>query len=115
KFSFITEGMDVAEYISMLKDLPVKRAVEEIVGASELWRFLDEYKPAPAVQLWSDHEDEVRDPERGYGNARKPEDYISGFKTFLEENANKITALKLIRTKPTDLDRKSLKELAMVL
>lgn len=115
RFAFTAGGKDINEYISMLKDLPVKDAIKAIIDSTDLWKFLDEFKPAPELQLWSDHADEVRDPERGFGNAKKPEDYISNFKKYLDENANKVLAIKLIRTKPTELDRKSLKELYMIL
>lgn len=115
RFELLTGGKDVAGYISMLKDLPVNKAIKKIADATGLWKFLDEFKPTPEMQLWSDHADETRDPERGYGKGKKPEDYISGFKKYLEDNANKVTAIRLIQTKPTELDRKSLKELYLIL
>lgn len=115
KFTFVSGGKDVAGYISMLKEMPVNKAIQSILGSTELWKFLDEFRPTPELQLWSDHVDEVREPERGYGKAKKPEDYISSFQKYLEENVNKITAIKLIQTRPTELDRKSLKELYMIL
>lgn len=115
KFKFNAGGKDVEGYINMLKELPVHESIKEIVKASELWKFLDEFKPAPAYQFVSEHEDRVLDPERGYGKAKKPEDYIEGFRTFIQENANKIAAINIICNKPTELDRKSLKELYMLL
>src|SRR5690606_19295972 len=54
-------------------------------------------------------------PERGYGKAKRPEDYIGNFKRYIEENRNKIAALNVICSKPTDLDRNSLKELYLLL
>jgi type I restriction enzyme R subunit len=115
RFKFASGGKEVEDYLNMLKNLPPKAAVREIMKAADLWKFLDEFKPAPTHQLVSDHTDEAREPERGYGNAKHPEDYIENFRKFIQENANKITAIKLICNKPTDLDRKSLKELYMLL
>lgn len=115
RFMFAADGKDVDDYIALLKELPVKEAIKEVIKKSELWKFLDEFKPAPDYQLVSEHIDESREVERGYGNAKKPEDYIDNFKRFIEENANKISAINLICNKPTDLDRKSLKELYMLL
>lgn len=115
QFEFASGGKDVATYISMLKELPVNAAIKEILKSDDLWKVLDDFRAAPAFQLWSDHPDEAREPERGFGNAKRPEDYITNFKKYLDENANKVAAIKLIRTKPTDLDRQSLKELYMVL
>lgn len=115
KFKFNAGGKDVEGYINMLKELPVHESIKEIVKATELWKFLDEFRPAPAYQLVSEHPDEVRETERGYGKAKKPEDYIEGFRKFIQENANKIAAINIICNKPTELDRKSLKELYLLL
>jgi len=57
----------------------------------------------------------LRDVTVGYGDSEKPEDYIEGFKQFLEENQNKIAALRLIATAPTQLKRADLKELILLL
>ncbi|MEQ8361536.1 MAG: type I restriction-modification system endonuclease [Cyclobacteriaceae bacterium] len=115
KFKFAAGGKDVDAYLTMLGELPVNEAAKEILKSKDLWQFLDEFKPSPDYQFVSEHEDAAFDPERGYGNAKKPEDYIENFKKYIEENANKVAAIKLICSKPTDLDRKSLKELYMVL
>jgi type I restriction enzyme R subunit len=85
------------------------------LGYKGLWNYLDEKIYQPKVQFVSEHEDKFLGVERGYGKASKPEDYIEGFKNFIEENRNKILALNIICTKPTELDRKSLKELKLLL
>jgi type I restriction enzyme, R subunit len=115
KFAHAAGVNDIESYINMLKDLPVHDAIARIVKADDLWKFLDEFKPSPAVQFFSDHQDEAREPERGYGKGQKPEDYLTGFKKFLDDNLNRITALQMLATKPAELDRKSLKELMMAL
>jgi type I restriction enzyme R subunit len=51
----------------------------------------------------------------GYGTAGRPEDYLSAFATFLRENGNTLAALQTVLTRPRDLTRASLKELAMAL
>ncbi|WP_167616664.1 type I restriction-modification system endonuclease [Maribellus sediminis] len=79
------------------------------------WQFLDELKPAPPVQLVSEHPDEIRGIERGYGQGQKPEDYLDGFKQFIENNLNKIAALTMICQRPKELDRQTLKELYLIL
>ena len=63
----------------------------------------------------SEHEDESRGIERGYGRGQKPEDYLLSFEQFIKENINKIAALQIICTRPQELDRKSLKELRLEL
>jgi type I restriction enzyme R subunit len=65
--------------------------------------------------LVSEHEDEYLTTERGYGKADKPEDFLENFSKFIKENQNKITALNIVCTRPSDLDRNSLKELMLIL
>lgn len=115
QFKFAAGGKDIEDYISLLKELPPGKAAKEIIKTAELWKFLDEFVPAPNYQLLSEHEDQPLAEERGYGKAKKPEDYIENFKAFIEENRNKIAAIKVICNKPTELDRKSLKELYLAL
>ena len=52
---------------------------------------------------------------RNYGITENPEDYINKFNEFLNNNKDKIEAIKIIATKPSDLTRKDLKELLLLL
>lgn len=115
RFKFASGGTAIDNYIDMLRGLPVHESIKKIVEATELWKFLDEFKPTPAYQFVSEHADVVREPEYGYGKAKKPEDYLEQFKTYIKENRNKIAALNIVCTKPAELDRNSLKELSMML
>ncbi len=67
------------------------------------------------VLLISDHEDELLAEERGYGAAKKPEDYLESFATFIRDNINLIPALKIVTQRPRDLTRKQLRELKLAL
>jgi type I restriction enzyme R subunit len=98
-----------------LKSIDENEVKNVIFNYSSLWQFLDEKIYQPKLQLVSEHHDEIIGIERGYGKANKPEDYIDGFKAFIQENRNKILALNVICTKPAELDRKSLKELKLLL
>ncbi len=115
KFKYVAKGKDADEFINLLRELTLDLAAEEIQKSSEVWKYLDDFKAVYVPQLWSDHEDKLLDVERGYGKAKKPEDYIESFRAFIKENINKIAAINLICTKPTELDRKSLKELYLAL
>ena len=81
----------------------------------ELWQYLDRLKPMKRYELVSEHEDELRDATESYGVYKRPEDYISGFQQWIDKNKNKIAALNIVCTKPSLLDRKSLKELKLEL
>nr|WP_246573976.1 type I restriction-modification system endonuclease [Chelatococcus asaccharovorans] len=63
----------------------------------------------------SAHADEVVAVSRGYGTARKPEDFLDSFSAFIRDNVNTIAALKLVVQRPRDLTRADLKELRLAL
>ncbi len=65
--------------------------------------------------LISEHEDELHSIERGYGTATKPEDYLQEFTNFIRSNSNTIPALVTVLTRPKELTRKQLRELALAL
>ena len=115
QFMYLAKGDSPEEFIELLKSIDENEVKKVIFNYSSLWQFLDEKIYQPKLQLVSEHHDEIIGVERGYGKANKPEDYIDGFKTFIQENRNKILALNIICTKPSELDRKSLKELKLLL
>lgn len=115
KFHYLSGEQDPDSFIKMLNELPPKESADKIVQLSGLWKFLDELRSAPPVQFVSDHEDVYLSTERGYGKGQKPDDYLKSFEQFVQENINKIAALKVICTSPKELDRKSLRELKIML
>jgi type I restriction enzyme R subunit len=115
KFEYNAQGLNPDQLAEQLKSKKPEEAAEQIKSYQGLWKFLDEFKPAPKVQLVSEHQDEFQAIERGYGKAKKPEDYLESFSQFIKENQNKMQALKLICTRPAELDRQSLKELLLAL
>ncbi|MEO9476770.1 MAG: type I restriction-modification system endonuclease [Cyclobacteriaceae bacterium] len=115
QFQYNAKGADPDEFIERLKQNDIKTSIDQILQLSGLWKFLDELKPAPNVMLVSEHQDEYVATEKGYGNAEKPEDYLDNFSKFIKENQNKIQALNIVCTKPSELDRKSLRELMIAL
>jgi type I restriction enzyme R subunit len=61
----------------------------------------------------SDHDDAFVGIERGYGKATKPEDYLKEFAEFIKSRTNAIPALVTVLTRPRELTRKQLRELAL--
>lgn len=81
-----------------------------------LAHFLDSVSGDGLKFLVSEHADEVRRVERGYGpRNQRPADYLEGFRAFLEDNLNEIPALLVVTQRPRDLTRAQLKELALLL
>src|SRR5690606_29105446 len=98
---YFTGSDSLDGFIASIREKPIKKQIELLSETNELWKYLDEFKPTPGHQFYSNHADVLRDVTVGYGDSEKPEDYIEGFKQFLEENQNKIAALRLIATAPT--------------
>lgn len=115
KFIYNAKGAKPDEFLEQLKNLDTPAAVEKIMQLSGLWKFLDELRPEVALPLVSEHDDIYLGTERGYGKAKKPEDYLDNFAQFIQENQNKIEALKIVCSRPTELDRKALRELMLAL
>jgi len=84
---------------------------------NDLWVYLDNLQlQKDKIIYYSEHTDVLMETSREYGKYnQKPEDYIESFKEFITENRNEIVALNVLYNKPTELDRKSLKELKMKL
>lgn len=68
----------------------------------------------PAI-LISEHDDEIKSVERGYGTAEKPEDYLAAFKKYLDEHLNDIPALLVVTQRPRELTREQLREIKRTL
>ena len=78
--------------------------------------FLDTKQKGGRASVYiSDHDDEIKTVERGYGDNRKPEDYLDGFKAFINDNLNTIPALLTVTQRPRELTREQLKEVKRAL
>lgn len=72
-------------------------------------------KESKKGQIISSHGDKLVKTEVGYGENRRPEDYIESFKKYVEENINIIPALVVITQQPGSLTRAELKKLKLKL
>jgi type I restriction enzyme R subunit len=115
KFKYRTNGKDPDHFINSIKEAGETNSPEKLDAFKGVWSFLDELKPPATLQFVSEHDDESRGIDRGYGRGQKPEDYLLSFEQFIKENINIIAALNIICTRPQELDRKSLKELRLEL
>lgn len=69
----------------------------------------------PRFMPISNHPDAVVDVSRGYGEAKKPEDFLDSFQDYVRKNINTIAALKLVVQRPRDLTRAELRALRIAL
>jgi len=82
---------------------------------SDLADVLDRTIGGGGRLIISDHEDEVREVSHGYGGNKKPEDYLESFRTYVQNNLNKVPALMVVTQRPRELTRADLKSLKLEL
>lgn len=115
-FVDLSGGLSPTQFIDRLKEMPTDLAKEHILKHRKLLEMMNEgtTDPRKAIVI-SDKEDELVSHDRGYGEGKKPEDYLAEFRAFVTENLNKIVALNVVCTRPKELTRESLKGLKLEL
>ena len=114
RFNLLTDRTP-EEFVELLKsaDLPAIKSV--VVARKQLAPFLDNLKRSKKNMLLSDHADALVGVERGYGKGERPEDYLEGFREFIQNAGNQIPALMVVTQSPKELTRKQLREIKVVL
>ncbi|HKP45931.1 MAG TPA: type I restriction-modification enzyme R subunit C-terminal domain-containing protein, partial [Pyrinomonadaceae bacterium] len=104
------------DFVVRLKAMSLAEAAEWFAGHPAIGEILDRKSEGNVPPLFvSTHEDQLLSVERGYGNATKPEDYLREFAEFIHSHSNTIPALMTVLTRPRELTRKQLRELALEL
>lgn len=115
EFKTISGEQTLQQFIQSLRQDDPDTCRSKLAARRSLIAFQDENRHRPKQQLISHHEDELESHTRGYGDARKPEDYLNAFREFIIVNMNKVPALTVVCQRPRELTRKTLKELKLVL
>ena len=108
-------GMTPDEFIGRLRQLPLKEIAAWFTENARLGEILDRQGETSRPLYISDHADNLFKVEHGYGEATKPEDYLQEFSRFIQDNRDTIPALVTVLTRPRNLTRKQLRELAIEL
>ena len=101
QFAYLTGGKDLGVFAEHLNSSTIKEATAELLGHREAFSVLDKdrtHRKRPVVI--DNHEDELIDHTRGYGEGQKPEDYLEAFREFINNNINAIAALRTVCTRP---------------
>jgi Type I site-specific restriction-modification system, R (restriction) subunit and related helicases len=115
-FRDIAHGDTPDQFIEKVKDMPIEQAKAYVLAHRKIFDIMNEGgSRKPRAVVISDKEDELVSHERGYGKGLKPKDYLDEFKAFITNNMNKIAALQVVCTRPSDLTRESLKSLRLEL
>ncbi|WP_314772144.1 type I restriction-modification system endonuclease [Capnocytophaga sputigena] len=112
-FCSLTEGISPKNFLERLKSTPteqVKSFIKENTKAIECLFY--SHTKTVKYKYISNAPDEVREHYVGYGKTEEhPEDYIEQFSAYIAKNRNKLTALNLLCTRPSELTRSDLKRL----
>ena len=109
-------GMPPDAFISRLRTLPLGEIAAWFTAHPGLGEILDRSEMAAGTPIYfSKHSDKLLATEHGYGKANKPEDYLKAFAEFIQSRSNTLPALITVLTRPRELTRQQLRELALEL
>ncbi|MDX1253586.1 MAG: type I restriction-modification system endonuclease, partial [Gammaproteobacteria bacterium] len=109
-------GMPPDAFIQKLRAMPLDKVASWFTQNPDLGEILDRKgEGGVPPQFVSDHLDKLHSVERGYGQDKKPGDYLKEFTAYIQSHSNDIPALMTVLTRPRDLTRKQLRELALEL
>jgi type I restriction enzyme R subunit len=109
----IIAGVAPDAFAKKLKNMPIDEVAKWFTDNQQLGEILDRQEGALKPMFISEHPDEFVSAEHGYGDGKKPQDYIQEFKEYIEKNRDTLPALITVLTRPRELTRKQLRELAM--
>ena len=109
-------GMPPEAFAAALRAMPIDEAANWFTARPGLAEILDRTGDGPGRPiLVSEHPDSLISAEHGYGSGTRPEDYLREFTAFINGNRNEIPALAAVLTRPRELTRAHLRELALAL
>ena len=109
-------GMPPDAFLQKLRTMPLADIAAWFTQHPDLGEILDRKGEGRAAPVFiSEHPDQLLSTERGYGKAKKPDDYLKEFTAFINSHRNDIPALLTVLTRPRELTRKQLRELALEL
>lgn len=108
-------GSDLKNYVKELKICTDEAFIERCRRDKDFLIWVDGLKGKKRGIYHSDKEDTLFETTRGYGETDRPEDYLKAFTDFVNENRDKIEAIRIACTKPSDMTRTQLRELKLAL
>ena len=108
-------GIDLKTYVHKLKSCTQDAFIEACKKDKDFLLWVDSLKGKKKGYFYSEKEDTLNETTRGYGNTEKPEDYLDAFAKYVNENKDKIEAIRIACTKPSSMTRAQLKDLKLAL
>lgn len=108
-------GSNLKAYVKELKGCTEEEFIERCQQDKDFLIWVASLKGKKRGIYHSDKEDTLFETTRGYGDTDRPEDYLEAFTAFVNENKDKIEAIRIACTKPSDMTRAQLRELKLAL
>jgi type I restriction enzyme R subunit len=108
-------GLDRKGLIDKIKNTDPKTLADWFVRNQIVTSILSEQNRGSTKYIISDHPDELLEVGRGYGEAKRPEDYLDAFRSYITQHLNDLPALLVVTQRPRDLTRVQLRELKLAL
>lgn len=108
-------GKTIREYAKELKSGTEEAFVQRCREDKDFLLWLDNLKGKKRGHYYSEKEDTLLETTRGYGDTEKPQDYLDSFVAYVNENKDRIEAILIACTRPSDMTRAQLRELKLEL
>ncbi len=108
-------GGTIRAYIKELKGYTEEAFIQRCRQDKDFLIWVDSLKGKKRGYYYSKKEDTLLETTRGYGDTDKPEDYLESFAAFVNENKDRIEAIRIACTRPSDMTRAQLKALKLEL
>ena len=108
-------GKTIREYAKELKSCTEEAFVRRCRENKDFLLWFDNLKGKKRGHYYSEKEDTLLETTRGYGDTEKPQDYLDSFVVYVNENKDRIEAIRIACTRPSDMTRAQLRELKLEL
>lgn len=108
-------GKTIREYAKELKSCTEEAFVRRCREDKDFLLWFDNLKGKKRGHYYSEKEDTLLETTRGYGDTEKPQDYLDSFVAYVNENKDRIEAIRIACTRPSDMTRTQLRELKLEL
>ena len=108
-------GKTIREYSKELKSCTENVFVQRCREDKDFLLWFDNLKGKKRGHYYSEKEDTLLETTRGYGDTEKPQDYLDSFVAYVNENKDRIEAIRIACTRPSDMTRAQLRELKLEL
>ena len=109
------DGKTIREYAKELKSCTEEAFVRRCREDKDFLLWFDNLKGKKRGHYYSEKKDTLLETTRGYGDTEKPQDYLDSFVAYVNENKDRIEAIRIACTRPSDMTRAQLRELKLEL